>query len=85
MKTAQRRMPNKSFNADIRYSEIMEISLKQEEMEREKQFISVFLVRFLAYAHDVEAYQQLVLDARKPVFGVLRTTKVQTSLRICAV
>ena len=41
MKTTQRRMPNKSFNADIRYSEITEISLKQEEMERKKQFISV--------------------------------------------
>ena len=27
-------------------------------------------------------YQQLGLDARKPVFGVLRTTKAQTSLRI---
>ena len=41
-KTAQRQMPNKSFNADIRYREITEnISLKQEEMEREKQFISV--------------------------------------------
>ena len=34
METAQHRMPNKSFNADIRYSEITEISLKQEEMER---------------------------------------------------
>ena len=30
-------MPNKSFNADIRYTEITEISLKHEEMEREKQ------------------------------------------------
>ena len=41
-KTAQRQMPNKSFIADIRYREITEnISLKQEEMEREKQFISV--------------------------------------------
>ena len=46
MKTAQRRMPNKSFNADIRYSEITEISLRQEEMEREKQFISVFFSPF---------------------------------------
>ena len=33
--TAQLWMPNKSFNAYIRYSEITEISLKQEEMERE--------------------------------------------------
>ena len=40
METAQSLVPNKSFNADIRYSEITEISLKQEEMEREKQFIS---------------------------------------------
>ena len=37
----QRRMPNKSFKADIRFSEITEISLKQEEIEREKQLISV--------------------------------------------
>ena len=28
---------------------------------------------------------QMDLDARKPVFGGLRTTKAQTSLRICAV
>ena len=33
--TAQLWMPNKSFNADIWYSEITEKSLKQEEMERE--------------------------------------------------
>ena len=37
METAQRRMPNKSFNADVRYSEITKISLKHEEMESEKQ------------------------------------------------
>ena len=54
-------MPNKSFNADIRYSEITEISLKQDEMEREKQFISVaILVCFLAYVHDVEAISAFV-------------------------
>ena len=57
METAQRRMPNKSFNADIRYSKIREISLKQEEKERAKQFISVkILVLFHAYVHNVEAY-----------------------------
>ena len=28
---------------------------------------------------------QLGLDARKPVFGGLRTTKAQTNLRICTV
>ena len=37
----RRRMPNMSFKADIRFSEITEISLKQEEIEREKQLISV--------------------------------------------
>ena len=35
-------MPNKSFNAEIRYSEITEISLKQEEMEGEKLFLFKF-------------------------------------------
>ena len=37
METAQRRMPNKLFKAGIRYSKIRKISLKHEEMEREKQ------------------------------------------------
>ena len=56
METAQRRMPNK-FNADIRYSKIREISLKQEEKERAKQFISVkILVLFHAHVHGMEAY-----------------------------
>ena len=56
MEIAQRRMPNKSFNADIRYSEVTEENLRQDETERENQFISVkILVCFLAYVHDVEA------------------------------
>ena len=37
----QRWMLKKSFKADLRFSEITQISLKQEEIEREKQFISV--------------------------------------------
>ena len=35
--------------------------------------------------HPNTHFHQLYLDARKPVFGGLCTTKVQTSLRICAV
>ena len=30
-------------------------------------------------------YSKLGIDARKPVFGGLRTTRAQTSLHICAV
>ena len=37
IETPQRRIPNNLFNADIRYSENTKISLKHEEMEREKQ------------------------------------------------
>ena len=43
METAQRRMPNKSFNADIMYSENTEISLKHEEMERDKHFVGLYI------------------------------------------
>ena len=33
----------------------------------------------------IDCLLKLGLDARKPVFGGLRTTKAQTSLRICTV
>ena len=48
-----------------------------------KSLILIFIFSYLIYQFDMQSY--LGLAARKPVFGGLRITKAQTSLRICAV
>ena len=51
------------------------------------KYFSISLIRYLHFIalYSSFSYHYLGLDATKPVFGGLRTTEAQTSLRICAV